>query len=71
VADDGGGIPPDVQDRIYDQFFTTKAIGKGTGQGLAICRNIVTRHGGTLDYVTSPSGTTFTVELPTWTEPSA
>jgi PAS domain S-box-containing protein len=66
VADDGGGIPEPIRERIYDQFFTTKPAGKGTGQGLAICRNIITRHDGTIDFTTSPAGTTFRVRLPLW-----
>ena len=66
VADDGGGIPDEVRHKIYDQFYTTKPLGKGSGQGLTICRNIVTRHDGTIDFATSPEGTTFTVRLPAW-----
>jgi signal transduction histidine kinase len=66
VSDDGGGIPDAVREKIYDQFFTTKGIGKGSGQGLAICRNIITRHEGTIDFTTSPQGTTFVVRLLLW-----
>ncbi|MEM7576483.1 MAG: ATP-binding protein [Planctomycetota bacterium] len=66
IADDGGGIPAEVQPRIFDPFFTTKGVGKGTGQGLAIAHRVVTeQHGGELSFVTSPeSGTTFTIRLP-------
>lgn len=66
VTDDGAGIPQDIMDRIFDLFFTTKDPGKGTGQGLAICRSIVeTKHGGRIA-VTSEEGvgTTFAVYLP-------
>jgi PAS domain S-box-containing protein len=66
VTDDGGGIPDEVRHKIYDQFYTTKPVGKGTGQGLAACRNIVIRHEGTIDFTTSPAGTTFTIQLPVW-----
>jgi signal transduction histidine kinase len=66
VSDTGPGIPPDVQPRIFDSFFTTKAPGKGTGQGLAIARTIVVdRHKGELTFQTEPGkGTTFRVRLP-------
>jgi PAS domain S-box-containing protein len=66
VGDTGPGIPADVAGRIYDPFFTTKDVGRGTGQGLAIARRIVVeRHGGTLDFDTEPGGgTTFHVRLP-------
>jgi signal transduction histidine kinase len=66
ISDDGPGIPPDVQPRIFDAFFTTKEPGKGTGQGLGIAFSIVVqRHGGNvLVKETGPEGTTFRVELP-------
>jgi signal transduction histidine kinase len=66
VADTGTGIPPEVATRIYDPFFTTKEVGRGTGQGLAITRMIVVEgHGGTLKFDTEPgTGTSFAVTLP-------
>ncbi len=66
IADTGTGIPPDLLDRIYDPFFTTKEPGKGTGQGLAICRRIVVdRHGGTIQVDSRPgAGATFVIRLP-------
>jgi signal transduction histidine kinase len=67
VSDDGCGIPDEVRSRIYDQFFTTKPIGKGSGQGLSICRNIIQAHGGAIDFTTSGADTTFTVLLPAFT----
>ena len=65
--DDGGGIPEEVQAKIFDQFFTTKEVGRGTGLGLAICRSVVAeKHGGTLHFETRPGeGTTFIVRIPT------
>jgi len=66
VSDTGTGIAPEVADRIYDPFFTTKEVGRGTGQGLAIARQIVVeRHGGTITFDTrAGQGTTFHVRLP-------
>jgi PAS domain S-box-containing protein len=62
VADHGPGIPPDVQRRVWDPFFTTKP--EGTGLGLSVSRRIVEAHGGSLAYETSSRGTTFRVRLP-------
>jgi signal transduction histidine kinase len=46
IADDGPGIPREIQNRIFEPFFTTKQIGKGTGLGLDIVRRIIVAHGG-------------------------
>ncbi|NJK59536.1 MAG: hypothetical protein HC918_03780 [Oscillatoriales cyanobacterium SM2_1_8] len=49
IADNGPGIPPELQEKIFESFFTTKGVGKGTGLGLAICYQIMTqRHKGRL-----------------------
>jgi signal transduction histidine kinase len=66
VSDTGGGIPPEVADRVFEPFFTTKDVGRGTGQGLAIARTIVVdRHNGSLTFETAPgAGTTFHIRLP-------
>ncbi len=66
VEDNGIGIPKSIQDRIYDPFFTTKEVGRGTGQGLAITYNvIVEKHGGTITFISKENkGTTFIVRLP-------
>jgi len=66
IEDDGCGIPPDHLDRIYDVLFTTKAPGRGTGQGLALSHMIVTRgHGGRITVQsTIGRGTCFTIFLP-------
>ena len=65
IADTGSGIPPDQLSRIYDPFFTTKAIGKGTGLGLSITYGIVQEHGGTISCDSSlGQGTRFSLTLP-------
>lgn|GEM_PF-5731301 len=66
ISDTGAGIPQEIRSRILDPFFTTKGVGKGTGQGLAISRSvIVDKHGGTLDFETEVGkGSTFILRLP-------
>ena len=66
VSDTGAGIPADIQDRIFDAFFTTKEVGKGSGQGLAISQSaIVDKHQGTITCQSQLGhGTTFVVRLP-------
>lgn len=64
IADDGPGIPADVQARIFDAFFTTKPVGQGTGLGLDIVRRIVTRHRGEVRLESEPGRTSFQVLLP-------
>jgi PAS domain S-box-containing protein len=65
VADTGSGIPPEQMARIYDPFFTTKAIGRGTGLGLSITYGIVRDHGGAIRCDSTPGqGTRFSVSLP-------
>lgn len=66
ISDNGNGIPEKIQDRIYEPFFTTKEVGKGSGQGLAIAHNVIkTKHEGELRFETTVGkGTTFYIELP-------
>jgi len=66
VADTGTGIPEDVRDRVFEQFFTTKEVGKGTGQGLALAYDVVVnRHRGSIDLESEVGrGTTFVITLP-------
>ena len=66
VEDNGCGIPGDAADKIFDQFFTTKEVGRGTGQGLALARAIVVnKHGGQLTFTSQVGrGATFFVSLP-------
>ncbi|MFH1103354.1 MAG: ATP-binding protein [Actinomycetota bacterium] len=72
VEDDGPGIPPEVLPRVFDAFYTTKAPGKGTGQGLDISYGIVVhRHGGDIRVTeTHPGRTVFRVEIPLAGPPS-
>jgi signal transduction histidine kinase len=65
IADDGPGIPDAIRDRIFDSFFTTKDVGRGTGLGLAtVHRIVVDRHDGGLTVDSGPDGTVFRVRLP-------
>jgi signal transduction histidine kinase len=66
IKDNGPGIPPAVQERMFDHLFTTKSVGKGTGLGLSISRQIVTeRHQGKIQCISHPGeGAEFIVEIP-------
>ena len=66
IADNGAGIPPEIQSKIFDHLFTTKTVGKGTGLGLAIARQIVVEtHGGRLQVHSQiGQGTEFVISLP-------
>ncbi|MBD1909000.1 MULTISPECIES: response regulator [unclassified Leptolyngbya] len=66
IADNGPGIPPDIQPRIFDPFFTTKPVGKGTGMGMSISYQIITeKHQGKLDCISEPGqGTEFVIQIP-------
>jgi two-component system, NtrC family, sensor kinase len=66
IRDNGTGIPPDIQEKIFNPFFTTKPAGEGTGLGLSISHDIVVKqHGGTIEVVTEPgSFTEFVIKLP-------
>jgi two-component system NtrC family sensor kinase len=66
IADNGLGIPEEVQQRIFDPFFTTKPVGKGTGMGMSISHQIITeKHQGQLSYTSTPGkGTEFIIQIP-------
>jgi signal transduction histidine kinase len=65
VSDDGPGIAPELQGRVFEPFVTTKPPGQGTGLGLAITHQIVTEvHGGSVSVTSAPGSTTFRVQLP-------
>ncbi len=65
IADNGAGIPPEVQSHIFEPFYTTKGVGSGTGLGLVISNRIVAnRHGGEIEFDSKPGDTRFKVRLP-------
>lgn len=65
VADNGPGLAPEIRERLFDPFVTTKPAGQGTGLGLSICESIAHEHGGRIDVWSEPGvGTEFTVRLP-------
>ncbi len=64
VIDNGHGIPLDIQDKIFDSFFTTKPAGEGTGLGLSIIKNIIEKHKGSISVESKSGRTVFEVVLP-------
>jgi signal transduction histidine kinase len=65
VTDEGHGIPPEARDKVFQPFFTTKSLGRGTGLGLPIAYGIVKMHGGRIWFDSEQGhGTTFFIELP-------
>ncbi|MFN8608499.1 MAG: ATP-binding protein [Vulcanimicrobiota bacterium] len=65
VTDFGCGIPPEIQPRVFDPFFTTRPVGEGTGLGLSIAQQIVHNHGGEISLQSQPGkGTRFRVQFP-------
>ncbi len=65
IADNGPGIPKDVQEKVFEPFFTTKEVGEGTGLGLSIVYSIIESHDGTIKLESEPGkGAAFIIELP-------
>jgi signal transduction histidine kinase len=64
IADNGPGIPADIQSHIFEPFFTTKAVGEGTGLGLDTTLRIVKKHRGSIQVSSEPGDTRFQVWLP-------
>ncbi|MFL5347156.1 MAG: sensor histidine kinase [Hyalangium sp.] len=65
VRDTGHGMPPEVRERLFQPFFSTKPLGEGTGMGLAVVHGIVSAHGGRIQVESEPGqGSTFTLWLP-------
>jgi PAS domain S-box-containing protein len=72
VGDTGQGMPPEVLSRIFEPFYTTKPVGRGTGLGLALAYQAVRSLGGTLEAESlSGRGSVFRVRLPRWFEPAS
>jgi signal transduction histidine kinase len=66
LSDSGGGVPIALRERVFEPFFTTKPTGVGTGLGLSLARDIVHRHGGTLEVRERAGQTCFVMELPNY-----
>jgi signal transduction histidine kinase len=64
IADNGPGIPPDIEPHIFEPFFTTKKVGEGTGLGLDTALRIVKKHRGMIHVSSKPGDTRFQVWLP-------
>jgi signal transduction histidine kinase len=64
IADNGPGIPPDIEPHIFEPFFTTKAVGEGTGLGLDTVQRIVKKHRGSIQVESEPGDTKFQIWLP-------
>ncbi len=72
VEDNGVGIPPDKLGKVFDPFFSTKAVGKGTGLGLSLAYGCIKDHGGEIRVQSPPGrGTCFTLDLPATSAPIA
>ncbi|MDB9526679.1 ATP-binding protein [Oscillatoria sp. CS-180] len=68
ISDNGVGMPPEVQTKVFDYLFTTKPSGRGTGMGLSISRDIIeVKHGGRLEFKSQlGKGTTFQIVIPVY-----
>ncbi|NJO79807.1 MAG: cyclic nucleotide-binding domain-containing protein [Cyanobacteria bacterium RM1_2_2] len=64
IADNGSGIPAEIQSRIFEPFFTTKGVGEGSGLGLDIVHRIVQHHHGDIHITSQPGETKFSICLP-------
>ena len=71
VADTGPGIPPQIVERLFEPWVTTKPTGQGTGLGLAIVRDVVTAHGGSISARNESTGAVFVIDLPAAGAPAA
>ncbi|HEX9769189.1 MAG TPA: ATP-binding protein, partial [Kiloniellales bacterium] len=61
--DNGGGVPEDIHERIFDPFFTLKEMGKGNGLGLALCRRLIADMGGRITLHNDDQGAVFEITL--------
>ncbi len=71
VADNGPGVKPDDEPKLFQPFFTTKPVGKGTGLGLSVSYGIIDSYGGAIGYIRNEwGGATFFFELPAADSPA-
>jgi signal transduction histidine kinase len=71
VKDNGGGIPSEIMDKIFDPYFTTKFMSQGTGMGLYMSKMVIEKHmGGSISVTNNAAGTEVTIELPLESESS-
>ena len=68
IIDNGAGIPTEIQSRIFEPFFTSKEVGKGSGLGLDISRRIIIQHKGSMNFQSQAGKTVFQVRIPFKTE---
>jgi signal transduction histidine kinase len=64
ITDSGSGIPPEIKEKIFQPFFTTKPAGEGSGLGLDIVKRIIDKHKGKIEVESVPGKTTFSIYLP-------
>ena len=65
IGDNGCGMTPEVKNRLFEPFFTTKEVGRGTGQGLSIVRAAIVKHGGAINFDSTPGvGTVCALRIP-------
>lgn len=64
VKDNGPGVPEEIRDRIFEPFFSTREVGRGSGLGLPISRQIAEKHGGGLEYLPGHPGAIFRLRIP-------
>jgi signal transduction histidine kinase len=70
ISDNGPGLPPDVQDHLFEKFVTSSQKQKGSGLGLTFCKLVVEAHGGEIYAESNPvKGTDFVLTLPLTPEP--
>jgi PAS domain S-box-containing protein len=65
ITDSGAGVPLEIQDKVFNPFYTSKDVGKGTGLGLSISKSIMNKHGGDLEIDKQCENTSFLMTLPT------
>lgn len=69
ITDNGGGIKPEIKDRIFDPFFTSKPFGDGSGMGLSVTYGVIEKNDGFIEVDSEVNvGSTFTIYLPVYTE---